>query len=199
MADISVSASKNPYRSISSKNFHNASDLFRKHFYVWTWIVKLRTELFLQNLLVENFQNVSELHSKHLHFLTCKLWKCIQNFFRKLCKRRTSKMRLNFTANSSVFRRMNHENAPRIFTCKPCKWRTSKMCLNFTENSFVFGCIHHENVPRTFCVKLASGICPKICMNFTAKSLVLGHMNHENVPRIFSCKPCKWRTSKPSQ
>jgi len=64
----------------------------------------------------ENFQNVPEIHSKQLRFRTHKSGKCTQNFFYKACKAKTSKLRLNFTANSFVFGRTNREIAPRTFS-----------------------------------------------------------------------------------
>jgi len=39
----------------------------------------------------------------------------LTTFFRKTCRKRTSKMRLNFAANSFVFGRTNREYAPRTF------------------------------------------------------------------------------------
>jgi len=50
-----------------------------------------------------------------LRFWTHKSLKCTQNFFCITCKRRASKMRLNFAAKFFVFRRKNRENAPRTF------------------------------------------------------------------------------------
>ena len=84
-------------------------------------------------------QNASELYSKQLWFWTHESRKCGQNFFCKPCETKTSKMHLNFTANSFVFRQIYRETAPRTFFCKSCRQRTSKMRLNFTANCFVFG------------------------------------------------------------
>ena len=53
------------------------------------------------------FQNASELHSKPLHFWMHKLWNSAYNFFCKTHRQRTSKMHLNFTANSVTFERTN--------------------------------------------------------------------------------------------
>jgi len=44
-------------------------------------------------------------------------------------------MRLNFTANSFVFGRKNHENAQK-FLPKPHKGNISKLHLNFAGNNF---------------------------------------------------------------
>jgi len=49
----------------------------------------------------ENFQNASELHVKQLRFWTHNSRNCTQNFFYKSCRRRTSKMRLNFRQTAS--------------------------------------------------------------------------------------------------
>ena len=52
---------------------------------------------------------------KTASFLMHKSWKCVQNFFCKTCRRRSSKLRLNFTENSYVPGRINRENASRTF------------------------------------------------------------------------------------
>ena len=71
-----------------------------------------------------------------------------------LCRRRTSKVRLNSKANSFVFGRKRCDNAPRSFY-EPCKVKTSEMRLNFAGNRFIFGRINRENAPITFSVKIA--------------------------------------------
>ena len=81
---------------------------------------------FLLRLKGENFLNASELRSKPLHFWTHKSRNCAQNFFCKTCRQRTSKMRLNFTANSFVFGRINRENAPRTFYIKHARRKRQK-------------------------------------------------------------------------
>jgi len=63
--------------------------------------------------------------------------KCAQNFFCKPHKARTSKMRLNFTANSFVFGHKYLENAPRTFFLT-CKVKTSKMRLNVASETEPF-------------------------------------------------------------
>jgi len=82
-------------------------------------------------------------------------------------------MRLNFTANSFVFGRKNHENVPIK--------KTSEICLNFTANSFVFGRVNRKNAPGNIFVNLASGALPK-CVSFTAKFFVFRRINRENAP-----------------
>ena len=96
----------------------------------------------------EDFQNASELHSKLLRFWMHNLWNCVQNFFCKTYRQRTSKMRLNYMGNTFVFGRKNQENAPNFFLT--CKVKPSKMCLDFMANSFVSGRKNGENVPKTF-------------------------------------------------
>jgi len=66
----------------------------------------------------KNFKNASEFHSKQLRLWMRKSWNCTQNFFFKTCRQRTSKMRLNFTANSFIFGRTNHGIAPTTFSVK---------------------------------------------------------------------------------
>jgi len=80
--------------------------------------------------------------------------------FYKPHKVKTSEMRLNFTANSFVFGRINREIAPKIF-CKACTEKTFEVRLNFTTNSFVFGRKNGDNVPRTFYINLARCKLPK--------------------------------------
>ena len=115
------------------------------------------------------------------------------NSFHKPCKARTSKMRLNFTANNFVFgctelflqslqgekfqnaselhskqlRFWTHKswNCAHNFFFKTCRQWTSRMRLNFTTNSFVFGRINRENAPRTFVIKLERRKLPKCVWN----------------------------------
>jgi len=69
--------------------------------------VKMRPELFLQNFKAENFQTASELHGKQLRSWTHKSWKCVQKFFHKPHRAKTSEWRREWTANSFIFRRKN--------------------------------------------------------------------------------------------
>jgi len=78
----------------------------------------MRPEHFSQTSQGDYFQNAPELHGKQLHFWTQKSEKCAQNFFYKACKTKTSKMRLNFTANCFIFGRTNRAIAPRTFSVK---------------------------------------------------------------------------------
>ena len=78
-------------------------------------IVELLPELFLQNLQAENFLNAFEFNGKQLHFWTHKSWNRTYNFFSKTRRQRTSKMRLNFTANSFTFGRANRGIALQLF------------------------------------------------------------------------------------
>jgi len=78
-----------------------------------------------------------------LRFWTQKWWKCAQKSFCKPWIRRTSKMRLNFTANSFVFGRKNGENAPRNLFVNPefgelsnCVW-TSRQTAPFLDAKIV--------------------------------------------------------------
>jgi len=94
---------------------------------------------FLWSLHGENFQNPSEFHGKLLRFWTQKWWKCALKSFCNSWMRRTSKMRLNFTANSFVFGRKNREYAPRTFSAKfagkelpKCVW-TSLQTTSFSD------------------------------------------------------------------
>jgi len=75
--------------------------------------------------------------------------------FHKPRKARTSKMRLNFTANNFVFGRIHRKNASTTFFYKVCKAKTSKMRLNFTASRFIFEHINRGISPITFSVNLA--------------------------------------------
>ena len=99
-------------------------------------IAELRPQHFLYNLHVQNFQNASEFHGKQLRFWTHKLRKCTQNFVYKACKARTSKIRLNITANRFVFGHTNRGIAPRTFSVKragrelpECVWISRQTAL----------------------------------------------------------------------
>jgi len=72
-----------------------------------------------------------------------KSWKCALNFFCKPCKRRTWKMRLNFTANSFVFGCKNCENEPRTFFVNligrifpNCIWTQQQTASIWTQKSW---------------------------------------------------------------
>jgi len=104
-----------------------------------TQIVELPPQLFLYNLQAENFQNVSELHGKQLRFWVHKSWNCTHNFFCKTRRQRSSRMRLNFTANSFIFGCINQENAPTTFFMKLGRWKlpnwvwTSQQTASFLD------------------------------------------------------------------
>jgi len=149
---------------------------------------------------VKNF-NVSQQHSKNVW--ACKIVKCAHNIFTKClsqeclfawhtnrenaprtfckpCRWRTSKMCLNFTANSFVFGGKNREIRPELFHT-PHKAKTSEVRLNFTVNSFVFGHINGKNAPRTFC-KPCRRKTSKMCLNFAINLFVFGRINRVNAP-----------------
>ena len=147
-------------------------------------IVNMCPEPFLQNLQAKNFQNASELHCKQFCFRTHKSWKCAQKFFCEPCKRRTFKMWLNFTANSSVFGRKNCDNAPRTFfinQAKPqfpkCNW-TQQQIASFLDAKIVK---MHPN----FLHKPGKATVFKMRLNSTANSFVFGCKNQENAPVTF--------------
>jgi len=105
--------------------------------------------------------------------------------FCKPCRQRTSKIRLNFTANNFVFGRKYHENALRTFFYKPCKAKMSNMRLNFIANIFIFGHKSLENAPRTFVVNFANGELLKCVWTSQETFFVCGHINQKNAPRTF--------------
>jgi len=72
-------------------------------------------------------------------FLDALIVKLRPELFHKACMERTSKIRLNFTANSFGFGHINRDNAPKNFFYKSRKVKTSKMRLNFAGNGFIFG------------------------------------------------------------
>jgi len=120
----------------------------------------------------------SELHNKKLRFWTQKSRKCSQNFLCKPCKARTSKMRLNFTVNTFVFRHIYRDIASGTFFCKPCGQGTSSMRLNFTANSLVFGRKNRENAPRTF-LSSWQGESFQNASELNSKPLRFGHINRK--------------------
>ena len=90
--------------------------------------------------------------------------KCAQNFFCKPHKARTSKMRLNFTANSFVFGHKYLENAPRTFFLT-CKVKTSKMRLNVASDWAIYR--RHSQLRQSCCPNLS-------CDQFSQSCLVDG-------------------------
>jgi len=88
-------------------------------------------------LQAKNFQNASELYGKQLRFWRQKLRKCPISFFYEACTEKTSKIRLNVTANSFAFGRT-----------------ANSFAFGRTANSFVFGRTNRENAPETFFVNL---------------------------------------------
>jgi len=116
---------------------------------------------FLSILQAESLQNGFELHSKQLRFWTHKSWKFVQKFLCKPWRRKTSEMRLNFTANKFRFWTHKSWNCAQNFFCKTRGQRTSKMRLNIRANSFVFGRINRGIAPTTFSLKLPGRELPK--------------------------------------
>jgi len=103
-------------------------------------------------------------------------------------------MRLNFTANSFVFGRINRENAPRTFYI-PRKAKTSKMRLNFTTKSFIFGPKNCEYAPRALSEKLAGNELPK-CVSTPRQTASFLDANAVIMcPELFY-KPRKVKTSE---
>ena len=115
---------------------------------------------FFINLAERNLPKCVWTHQQTASFLDPKIGKCTQNFVYKACTEKTSKLRLNSTANSFTFGRKNREDASTFFI-NLVRQRTSKMRLNFTANSFVFGRTNRGIAPRTFSVKLAGRELPK--------------------------------------
>ena len=115
-----------------------------------TCIVKLRPELFSVNLAGRELPKCVWTLEQTASFLDAQIEKMRPELFYQAGKAKTSKMRLNSTANRFVFGHINGQIAPRSFYCKPCKWRTSRMRRNFKANSFVFKYINCENAPELF-------------------------------------------------
>jgi len=133
---------------MQGKNVKNASELHSRQLRFWMQKSRKCAHNFFCNLAMWKLPRWSELHSKPLRFWTHNSWNCAQNFFCKTCRQRTSKMRLNFTANTFIFGRKNRENAARTFLT--CKVKTSKIRLDFMASSFVFAHKTCENAPKTF-------------------------------------------------
>ena len=110
-----------------------------------------------------------------------------QNFFHKPCKAKSSKMRLNSSANSFLFGTKKWKNAPRTFFYKACMEKTCKMHLNSSANCFALGRKNRENA-STFFINLARQRTSKMRRNFTANSFIFGHTNRKIAPRTFSVK-----------
>ena len=150
-------------------------------------IEKMRPELFLQTSQGDYFQNASELHSKPVHFCTNKRWNCAQNFSIKLARQRTSKMRLNFTANNFVFGRKNRENAPRpFFTNLARRLRPKCVWVSRQSASFLDAKIGKMR-PELFLQSMQDENVQN-ASDFATNHFILGHINRGIAPRTFSVK-----------
>jgi len=126
-------------QTLQTENFQNASQLHGKQLRFWMHNREHAPRTYSVNLASGVLQNASELHGKKLHFPTHKLWNCVQNVFCKSCRRRTSTIRLFFTANSFVFGRINREIVPKTFSINlaggelpQCVW-TSRQTVSFLD------------------------------------------------------------------
>jgi len=126
------------------------------------------------------------------------LWNCAQNFFFKTCRQRTSKLRLNFTANSFVFGRTNLENAPTTFFMKLEKQKfqnaselQSKQLRFWTHKSW--NCAHN------FFCKPCRQSTSKMRLNFHNKQLRFWTHKSWNCIHNFFCKTRRQRTSRTRQ
>jgi len=151
---------------------------------------------FLSSCQGENFQNASELNSKPLRFWTHKSRNCAQNFFHKPFKRRTSRMRLNFTASSFVFKYINRENAPRTFfinlarcNLRKCVW-THQQTASFLDPKI-------GKCTQNFVYKACMEKTSKMRLNSAANSFAFGRKNREDASTFF-INLARQRTSKMS-
>ena len=146
-----------------------------------TKIVELRPELFLWNLQAENFQNASEFHSKQLRSWTHKSWNCAQNFFFETCRQRTSRMRLNFTANSFVFGRTNHGISPRTFSVKLAGRELPKCVWAQRQTASFLDAWIGKMRPELF-YKAWKARASKMRLKFTANRFFFRHINRGIAP-----------------
>jgi len=151
---------------------------------------------FLSSCQGENFQNASELNSKPLRFWTHKSRNCAQNFFHKPFKRRTFRMRLNFTASSFVFKYINRENAPRTFfinlarcNLRKCVW-THQQTASFLDPKI-------GKCTQNFVYKACMEKTSKMRLNSAANSFAFGRKNREDASTFF-INLARQRTSKMS-
>ena len=114
-------------------------------------------------------------------FLDALIVKLRPELFHKAWMEKTSKIRLNFTANSFAFGRINRDNAPRTFSAKlagnehpKCAW-TPRQIASFLDANVVI------MRPYLF-YEACTGKTSKIRLNFTANSFVFGRKNGENAP-----------------
>jgi len=147
---------------------------------------------FFINLASGNLQNVSELHSKQLHFWTHQSWNCAQNFLCKPCRRRTSEMRLNITANSLIFGRTNCDNAPWIFLINLAR-RELQNVPEFHSKQLRFWMHKLQNCTQQFFSKACKAKTSKMRLNFTANSVIFNTKIIELRPQLF-CQTRRQRT-----
>ena len=115
-------------------------------------------------------------------FVDTKNVKMHPEIFYKACTEKTSKMHLNFTANSFVFRCINREISSITFSINlaseevsKCIW-TSRQTVTFLDALIIK---LHQELFHKACMEKTSNIC----LNFTENSFVFGCLNRENAPR----------------
>jgi len=120
-------------------------------------------------------------------FVDAKNLKMRSEMFYKACTEKTSKMPLNFTATSFVFRRIYREISPITFCINlasgkvpKCVW-TSRQTVTFLDALIVK--LRPELFHKAWMEKTS-----KIRLNFTANSFAFGRINRDNAPRTFSAK-----------
>jgi len=108
---------------------------------------------------------------------------------KKWSSRKTSKMRLNFTANSFIHGHTECENAARTFSVNLGSGGLPKCVLTSQQTetaSFLNTSIVKMHL-GLFCVTCKRRTF-KMRLNFMANCFVHGHINRENAPRRFSVK-----------
>ena len=126
---------------------------------------------------------------------THKSWNCAQNFFFKTCKQRTSKMRLNFMANSFVFDTYIVKMRPEHFI-QSMQGKNVKNVSELRSKQLCFWMQKSRKCAENFFCKPCKAKTSKMCLNITENHFVTGHIYRDIAPGTFLCKLCRQRTSK---
>ena len=120
-------------------------------------------------------------------FLDAKIVKLRTKLLFSTCRQRTFRMRLKFTTNSFVFRRINCGIATRAFAVNlagrellKCVW-TPHQSVSFLDA--YIGKMRPEHFYKAWKAKVS-----KMCLNFTKNRSLFGLTNRGIAPRTFSVK-----------
>jgi len=143
--------------------------------------MKIRTELFSVNLRGGELPKCVWISQRTASFLDTKNVKMRPEKFYKACTEKLQ-MRLNFTANSFVFRRINCEISPITFSINLASREVLK-CVWTSQQTVMFLDALTVKMRQELFHKALMKKSSKIRLNFIANSFVFRCKNRENAPR----------------